>query len=170
MLIGGTLLSRSSAGWGISWSSGRSTECKVDPPYALAETVTAGATRRLRGADPLVVPRPFALANPSAGEGLVVGCLVFEVTAHHDVAAHHYLAHRLAVLWHILHLFVDHTDEIGGQIGLALPREQLGALLDRKLAPSLLLRRHGCRTVRLRQAVHVHDPEVQLAHASEERR
>src|SRR5437588_4685555 len=63
MLIGGTLLSRSSAGWGISWSSGRSTECKVDPPYALAETVTAGATRRLRGADPLVVPRPFALAQ-----------------------------------------------------------------------------------------------------------
>ena len=99
-----------------------------------------------------------------------VAASVCEVAAHHVVAAHDHLAHRLGVPGDVVHVLVDDPDQIGRGVGLALAREQLGPLLDRQLLPSLLSWTDRDRAVGLGQAVDVHDPEVELGHASQQRR
>src|SRR5262249_46612961 len=108
--------------------------------------------------------------EPAAGERLAGGGLVVVIAAHDVVAAHDHLAHRLPILGDVVHLRVGHTHEVGRDISLPLAGEVSGALFGRELAPGLLLWADGDRAVGFGQAVDVHDPEVQLVHAGEQRR
>ena len=94
---------------------------------------------------------------------------VVEVAGHEDVAAHHDLAHRLAVTGDVTHLLVDDADEIGRGVRLALAREQPGPLGGRQQPPLRPLGAHGRRAVGLGQPVDVDHAEVQVVHAREQR-
>ena len=58
--------------------------------------------------------KPAIAERPTGGLGLV------EVALHDVVAVHHHFAHGLPVLRHVLRLFVDHAQEVGGAVGLTL--------------------------------------------------
>src|SRR5579862_1433836 len=117
-----------------------------------------------------VPDRQVARVKPAPAERSVGGRLVGEVAAHHVVAPHQHLAHRLAILGDIAHLLIDNPNQVGSRIPLALPGEELGSLCDGQLMPRLLSRADRDRTVGLGQAVDVDDPEVQLGHPREQRR
>jgi hypothetical protein len=108
--------------------------------------------------------------EPTALERCTGGGLVVKVAAHDVVPAHGHLAHRGPVTRDVVHLIVDDTDEIGGDVSLALASQEFRALLYREFGPALRLGAHGDRAVGLGQAVHVHDVEVQLAHPAQQRR
>jgi hypothetical protein len=82
------------------------------------------------------------------GRGVVAG--------NHVVAAHHHLAHHGAVARHVAHVLVEHADEVGGRIPLALAGEQPSALVRWELVPLVARRADGVRPVRLGQPVDVH--------------
>src|SRR4051812_29652367 len=71
-----------------------------------------------------------------------------EVPAHHVVAAHNPLAHRLGVLRDVVHVLVNDPNQVGRGVGLALTREQLRPLLERQLL-ALLDRTYRDRAVGL---------------------
>ena len=59
--------------------------------------------------------------NPAAGQGLLGGLRVLEITFHHNVAAEHHFADGLAIARHGLHgLGVDHGDGFLERVGHAL--------------------------------------------------
>ena len=107
--------------------------------------------------------------NQPPAEGVGGGLRVAEVPGHHDVAPHHHLARRLAVPRHVVHLLVHHPDEVGGDVRLALARQETCPFLVREV-PEPGVEAARDRGVRLGQAVDVERGDVQLAHAAEQRR
>ena len=64
--------------------------------------------------------------KPAAREGLVGRGFVLQIALHHDIAAEHHLAHRLAVGGHAFHrLRVDDVERLERVIAHALARFQL---------------------------------------------
>ncbi len=108
--------------------------------------------------------------EPAAAEGRRRGLGVVVVAEHDVVAAHHDLAHRGAVARHVGVVGVDHAHEIGRRIGLALAGEHARAPRRVQLGEAVGLGAHGDRAVGLGQAVDVHDAEVELLQAREQRR
>ena len=77
---------------------------------------------------PVGVPhREVAGVEPAAAEGVRRRLRIVVVAEHHVVAAHHDLAHRLAVARHVGVVLVDDAHEVGGRVRLALPGEHARA-------------------------------------------
>ena len=52
------------------------------------------------------MPNPeVTCVEPSIGKGFLSGVGVFQIAFHHDIAAHHHLAHGLCVFWDRLHSY-----------------------------------------------------------------
>ena len=109
--------------------------------------------------------------EPAAGEGLVGRRLVLEIALHHDIAAEHHLAHRLAVGRHGLHRFgVEHVERLERVIAHALARLEMRLGLCVERVPLLLPVVDDGRAVDLGQPVEMRDLEACLAHRLEDRR
>ena len=92
--------------------------------------------------------------KPAAGERLLGGFFVLEIALHHDIAAEHDLAQRLAVGLDVFHgLGVHHRKPFERVIAHALADALVEPILGRKLVPGgmPLIQRGG--TVGLGQAV-----------------
>src|SRR5215216_468783 len=99
---------------------------------------------------PVRVPHRYvARVVPTALERLFGLLLVVEVALHDHVAPEDDLAHRLPVARHVVHV----AHEVGGNVALALAREELGMLLGVELLPLLARGTRGRGPVGLRETV-----------------
>src|SRR5215210_7241535 len=118
---------------------------------------------------PIRVPHGHvARVVPAAFERFLGGLLVLEVAFGYHVAVHHDLTHRLPVALDVVHVFVDHTNQISGRVALTLPGHQAGAFVHLQLFPLGVDPARGHRAVGLGEAVDVHRTDVQLEKAAKE--
>src|SRR5260370_25027400 len=91
--------------------------------------------------------------KPAAGKGLFGGLFVLEITLHHDIAAEHHLADRLAVARHLAHGFgIEYRDGFLQRVGHALPALALRALIGGKVVPTPLFPASPGKALELRPA------------------
>ena len=110
-----------------------------------------------------VPDRQVAGVEPAVAESLGSGVGLFKIAVHDIVAVHYHLAHRLAVLRHVLRFFVDHPHEIGGPVGLALARQQSGLFGEWFLLPLALPGAYSDGAIGFGEAVEVDGVEVIIA-------
>src|SRR5205814_9189177 len=108
--------------------------------------------------------RDVSGVGPAAREGAGGRFGVIEVALHHVVAAHHGLAHGLAVAGHVVHLGVHDADRVGDEVVHPLAAEQPRPVLSGHGRPALLRLAHSVGGVGLGQAVDVHGLEVERGH------
>ena len=110
----------------------------------------------------------IARVEPAASKGLGGSLRVFEVTLHHDIAAEHDFAHRLAIGGYGLHGFgIDDIKGFEGEITDALTR-LLGGLtskIDRVPLDFPVIDDGGA--IGLGEAIEMSDVEASLFHTGE---
>src|SRR5438067_12365391 len=79
--------------------------------------------------------RQVAGVEPATPERLCTGVGLFEISLHHVVTPHDHLAERLAVHGDVAHRVVDHADEVGDHVALALAGGLAGHLLHWQPVP-----------------------------------